>query len=258
LIIKTVTIKNIKKYDDITYNFTEGIQLILGPNGSGKSTIIESIGWVVFDHLEYKLANWLKWGKDVGFVTVIIYDKENNISYEVFRSTGGEYKITSRGKVLATGVQDVQSYIKKLLNIIDEPAKIFRDIIGVSQEMMASQFSLSASYKKKIFDPILGIEKFSKMWSLLKPVETLLESKMINIEIEKAKIDGWINSANSFKDDYEIKKTELAVIVSDIGTLRSEMNSINEILNTLIEQKNKYDELKRVENEIKIVEGEGL
>ena len=256
MLIKKIHLKNIKKYDEIEYSFTQGTQLILGPNGSGKSTIIEAIGWVLFDHLDYKLSNWTKWGKDYGSVKVTILDNENDIEYEVFRDTGGKYIISHSGNSeLASGIQDVQFHIKKLFKINDDASKVFKDIIGVSQELMASQFSLTPSYKKKIFDPLLGIEKFSRMWNYLKPVESFLSSDINQLKVNEASIKGWIESASSTKDEHASKFSELEKLMDSTSKLELDFKKINDELTRLSNIKIKYDESEIIKNKIKILEG---
>jgi len=62
--ITKVELKNIKNYSDPPpFEFGPGIVAICGPNGSGKTTILEAIGWVLFDHLSYSRGNFVKNGE---------------------------------------------------------------------------------------------------------------------------------------------------------------------------------------------------
>lgn len=253
MIIGKVKIKDIKKYKEAEYDFSKGVQLILGPNGSGKSTIIECIGWVIFNHLDTKLSNWVRWGAECGSVTVTFIS--NDIEYNVYRYTDGTYKLLKGKEIIAIGVQDVQIQIKKFLSIDDDASRVFRDIIGVSQELMASQFSMSPSFKKKIFEPLLGIEKYNRMWSSLKPIEGFLKDEMDLTNVEKAKIEGWISSGKDIIKEYEDKEKEIEDVKEDIKNVTEEFLVVDESFKELSSIKVKFDELKKVESDIKVLRG---
>lgn len=251
MIITGIKIKDIKKYDDeIKYDFTRGVQLILGPNGSGKSTIIECIGWALFDHLDTKLSNWVKWGKKKGSVTIFLEG-----DFSVYRDTDGTYQLFHGKDKIADGVHDVQKNIKKFFKMNDDTSKVFKDIIGVSQEFMASQFSLTPSYKKKIFDPLLGIEKYDKMWNLLKPIESFLKNEIESTNIDKAKIEGWISSYDNIFVEHDKKATELKESSEKVSLLNKEFETFDKTFKKLSEEKEKYDRINEISSDMKVVKG---
>ncbi|MFQ5633395.1 MAG: AAA family ATPase, partial [bacterium] len=48
MIIKSVTLKNFRRFQDLALEFPENLQGFLGANGTGKSTIIEAIAWALY------------------------------------------------------------------------------------------------------------------------------------------------------------------------------------------------------------------
>src|SRR5512136_2464170 len=48
MILKTLTLKNFRKFKDTTIEFPDGITGVIGLNGAGKSTIFEAIAWVLY------------------------------------------------------------------------------------------------------------------------------------------------------------------------------------------------------------------
>jgi len=55
--IISLDLQNIKSYHDSTQiQFTSGLNAVCGLNGSGKTTVLEAIGYALFDFLPYNRA----------------------------------------------------------------------------------------------------------------------------------------------------------------------------------------------------------
>nr|CBH38960.1 hypothetical protein BSM_24370 [uncultured archaeon] len=50
MLLKTLTLRNYRKYKNVNVEIPDGVIGIIGLNGVGKTTFIESIGWVLFGH----------------------------------------------------------------------------------------------------------------------------------------------------------------------------------------------------------------
>ena len=48
MILKTLTLRNFRKFKNTTVEFPDGVVGIVGLNGVGKSTIFEAIAWVLY------------------------------------------------------------------------------------------------------------------------------------------------------------------------------------------------------------------
>ncbi|MFW5936284.1 MAG: AAA family ATPase, partial [Candidatus Hadarchaeota archaeon] len=115
--IREVSLVNVKSYSHEKISFSSGLNAIIGENGAGKTTILEAIGFALFDTLPYKISDFLRRGEKKGEVRVKILASDERI-YEVIRkiSTTGtsEYSIRDpeTGKV-AEGASEVGEWIRE-------------------------------------------------------------------------------------------------------------------------------------------------
>ena len=94
MLIKSLELKNIKSYSNETIDFFEGINGICGENGHGKTTILEAIGFVLFDFLPFNNADFLRHGEKSGYVAVTVEGRDE-VEYTISRKigTGSDYFI---------------------------------------------------------------------------------------------------------------------------------------------------------------------
>lgn len=70
--ISSLKLENIRCFEKASFNFEEGVNLIIGSNGSGKTTILEAIGFFAFGRFQSLAQDSLtiKSGEDVGRIEV--------------------------------------------------------------------------------------------------------------------------------------------------------------------------------------------
>ena len=66
MLITRIELENIKSYRQITIDFRRGTTAISGANGAGKTTIVEAIGFALFDFLPYNQAQFVREGEKYG------------------------------------------------------------------------------------------------------------------------------------------------------------------------------------------------
>ena len=66
MLIHSLTLENVKSYTRETVEFSPGTNAIVGHNGSGKTTILEAIGFALFDHLPYSQVDFVRGRSEVG------------------------------------------------------------------------------------------------------------------------------------------------------------------------------------------------
>ncbi len=248
MLIKSVELKNIKSYRHETIEFSEGINGICGQNGHGKTTILEAIGYVLFDYLPYKEADFLRRGEKSGQVSVEII--ANNVPYILMRKLGGEYSIRG-GNVHITGKKDVLAWlISNVFSVSteDELPRIFESAVGVPQGMFTSAFMETPTRRRKTFDEILRVEEYRTAYENLRNTMNLIDEGVRSIEndIEKLRIRTE-NYENRISERNELNRN----IESINKALKEESESLKEAKSLRDALKKQKDALDRLENEIK-------
>src|SRR2546429_8549812 len=87
MLITRVELENIKSYRQVNLDFRRGTTGISGVNGAGKTTIVEAIGYALFDHLSYNQAQFVREGEKFGKVVVHLIGSDDR-TYTVERRCG--------------------------------------------------------------------------------------------------------------------------------------------------------------------------
>src|SRR4051794_11221290 len=87
--LRWIELENIKSYGPPTrIDLSSGVNAICGPNGSGKSTVLEAIGYALFDFPPYSpISSFVREGQKSGTVRVRLEAKDGR-EYEVVRRIG--------------------------------------------------------------------------------------------------------------------------------------------------------------------------
>src|SRR5579863_4507421 len=87
MLITRIELENIKSYRSMTIDFRRGTTAISGANGAGKTTIVEAIGYALFDHLLYNQGQFVREGEKYGRVVVHLIGNDDR-PYTVERRCG--------------------------------------------------------------------------------------------------------------------------------------------------------------------------
>ncbi len=243
--ILEVRLSNIKSYSNQTLRFTDGVNAIIGENGAGKTTILEAIGFAVFDSLPYKIGDFLRRGEKRGEVCVRLLSPKDDRVYEIVRKfsesgTNEYYVHDSEGIKVAEGILEVTDWVKENFDVEINTKTMFENAIGVSQGKIVSQFLETASVRDKIFSPILGIEGYKKAFEKSREYEKYLEEKISKIDKDLAVKRKDIERKNKVEErirELEIKKTKLK-------------NMLDEIIKKINPIKSRIEEFEKVSSKI--------
>jgi exonuclease SbcC len=247
MLIKSVELKNVKSYSHETIDFLEGINGICGQNGHGKSTILESIGYALFDYPPYKkIEDFRRHGEKSGFVAVTVEGKDE-IDYTIYRRLGGsEYYIKTPVSEIK-GKKDVATWIaSNLLNNVSSPEdmpSIFENAVGVPQGTFTTAFLLNPEPRKKIFDNILRVEEYKTAYNNLREVITAVEKAMDSMDRELIPLRTRTEKYPELKKEKEALQKESDELKAQIKKINSDITSLTRKKEELKAKKAQLDDL---------------
>ncbi len=256
MLIKSVELKNIKSYRHETIEFMEGINGICGQNGVGKSTILEAIGYVLFDFVPYNQADLLRHGEKSGYVSVAV-EGNDEIEYILHRKigTGSDYFIrTPIGEI--KGKKDVTSWITgKLFNSVgsgDELSSLFENAVGVPQGTFTTAFLEVTRNRKIIFNNILRVEEYKNAYDNLLPVINAIKKTLEEMGRELIPL-------RTRTEKYQELKKEKDSLQIEIDENKAEIQKLNIRITSLTKKKQELTEKKSQLNTLNLyISSEGV
>lgn len=250
MLIKSVELKNIKSYRHDTIQFYEGINGISGENGHGKTTILEAIGYALFDSLPYKEADFLRRGEKSGQVVVEVL--MSGATYTLTRKLGAAAEYSVRGANLdIKGKKDVLAWLMHdaFPGLSDEELpRIFENAVGVPQGMFTAAFMETPAKRKKTFDEILKVEEYRNAYENLRSTMTLMDEGVRGIETE---IDKTRIRTENYGRRNEEKKDLLNIIENINKALKEANESLSAARNARDARKRQKEAMDKLENEMK-------
>ena len=179
----SLDLENIKSYKKEHIDFKEGINCILGLNGSGKSTIIESIGFALFNYSSKSTSELLRYNETKGYI-IIEFEGTDDKVYIIKRTikpASSTIQIIDKEskQVLYDTVSDVYSFVQKNLNIPKEKSlsKLFEEIIAVPQGTFVSAFLETPKKRKDNFDKLFDLDIYKDLANSMKTLNDTIEKE---------------------------------------------------------------------------------
>ncbi len=125
MILKSLRLKNFKKFKDSLIEFPDGVTGVIGFNGAGKSTIFEAIAWVLYGPVATRTsADQIKRENAehsdpcrVEFEFIFGDDTYRVVREMTGKSLTASASVTVNGKLAANGAEVVSKFIQKKLGM---------------------------------------------------------------------------------------------------------------------------------------------
>ena len=248
MILKKIELENIKTHKKTTIPFKKGLNVFHGRNGTGKSTVLEMIGFVLFDYLERKKHNI--YVREVqndkpAFGTVRLWVIGlNNEPYIIERTIGkagiAVYNaLTNKELKQISDTSKLKKWIRKQIGVSNnvELENIFETSIGIPQGTFLVPFQKTAGKRKEYFDPILDLKIYEVMWSKLKQLlDKIYSSALQDVNLEISEISGAIKDKSEIigkRDSAEEEVTKLTVQLTNskdlFATLKTKVDQLRDV-----------------------------
>ena len=262
--INSVELKNIKSYKHAIIAFERGINGISGENGAGKTTILESVGFALFNYSPVKQnvkRYFLRKGAKSGEVRVHVIASDD-LEYVIVKPISGEYRVLSQIGQLAVGTDDVQDWIAE--NLFDgkirpqELAPIFQNTVGVPQGTFTSAFRLTAAPRKKEFDRILKVDEYRTAFDNLNDVAKIVKNEIDDLEKRHHELKGSTANYDELKARFGRETGRVSKIHGEIDELTKRLAQLGLKKDDLGKKKESIDstriEIEKLERDVKDLE----
>jgi len=213
--ILQIDLDNVKSYRQASIAFAPGTNAICGHNGAGKSTLLEAIGFSLFDFLAVKQDDFVREGEKTATVAIHVTGTDERV-YHVVRRCGGsnQYYVydPELDEKLTDGKAETVLWLREFLGV--EPATdlsvLFRDAVGVPQGLLTAAFLETASRRKDVFNPLLRVDEYERVWAALREPRRRLEGQIAALETEIAGLTAEVQALLELREEWAALTADIA------------------------------------------------
>lgn len=228
-------LERIKSYQRAIIPFRPGVNAIVGANGAGKSTILQAIGYAVFDSRP-KIRTFIREDARQGRIRVRLQSMADGITYDVCRRVGGrsEYFVYNVDEDFSVceGPRDVQQFLR--LNMAQDTeaslSELFERVIGVAQGNFHAPFLLTAAPRKDYFSPLLGVESFKRAAERLVHTESHISILETEIKTRIAVLESHLSARAELETTLQELTADRQNLTGQLEEMERELQSLARVL----------------------------
>ncbi len=254
MLITRIELENIKSYRSFAVDFRPGTTAISGANGAGKTTIVEAIGYALFDYLPYKPAQLVvREGEKYGLIVVHLIGSDDR-PYTVERRCGAgahwfiyDREADSRSEQRV----DVLDKLHDIFGIDRERSleTLFRDALGVPQGTFTTIFLQTPAVRKQTFDTLLQIEDYKTAADYLLETQkqyrdqaNIQQTEIQRLEFETRDLESWRTSLHNARTLYQEQTTQLTQWSHQIEIAQARFAILTEQHKELVQLRHQYQQ----------------
>ena len=249
MILKTLRLKNFRKFQDTLIEFPDGVTGIIGLNGAGKSTIFEALAWTLYGPVAARTpADQIKregvTPKESCRTELEFSFGENK--YRIIREMTGKNHIasasaTENGALAATGAEDVSKYMQKKLGM---DFKSFYTSIFAKQKELNALSSMNPSERRPLILRMLGISSVDEIIAEIRSDTRRKKDYCEKIELDLLDEKGE-QKIKKITDEQQQQTTKQKEITTLITKTQKEITRIDK----KVDSQKKENEKKKIEYE---------
>jgi exonuclease SbcC len=209
MILKSLHLKNFRKFKDAYIEFPDGITGVIGLNGVGKSTLFEALAWVLYGPVSARTSidQIKRDGADPSdpcrVEAEFIFEDD---TYRVVREMSGKNlqasgTATVNGKIAATGAEPLSKFIQRKLGM---DWKSFYTSIFAKQKELNALSTMNPSERRQLILRMLGINAVD---DIIQEIRTDARDKKSTVE--KLQADLIDDGGESKKETYQRERQRL-------------------------------------------------
>ena len=187
MLLKTLTLRNYRKYKNACIEFPDGVIGIIGLNGVGKTTLVEAIGWAIFGHYAARTTKELIKRRGASPHEPCQVELEFELGgdyYKVVREMAGKNlmpkaRLVINGKLITSNAEEVTEVLEHKIGM--DYQSFFTSVFARQKELNALS-TMKAAERKKLMLRMLGIERIENSIQALREDRRGKEKKIEGIK----------------------------------------------------------------------------
>ena len=279
MILKSLTLKNFRKFKDATIEFPDGVTGVVGLNGAGKSTVFEALAWVLYGPLATRTGTEQIKREGATPSEPCRVELEfifNDDTYRIVREMTGKHLSASgiatvNGKIAANGAEVLSKFIQKKLGM---DWKSFYTSIFAKQKELNTLSSMNPSERRQLILRMLGINAVDDIISNIRTDTKEKKTEIEKLQLDLVDEDGHEKKITYQKEIKELEKKqkeltqritdhkkqsqkiieELQRIQKDSEIKKQSYEKLYKTKEQLEEKKSRYEHKQRLEHDITTIE----
>ena len=240
MILKSLHLKNFRKFKDAMIEFPDGITGVVGLNGVGKSTLFEAVAWVLYGPVSARTSidqikrDGAEPSDPCQVELEFIFEDD---TYRVVREMSGKNlqasgTATVNGSIAATGAETLTKFIQRKLGM---DWKSFYTSLFAKQKELNALSSMNPSERRQLILRMLGIDVVD---DIIQEIRTDARDKKTTVEKLQANLLD--DTGRSRKEVYQDQVQALEQQQKNLAVRIAEQKK---------QLQKKSEELKKIKNE---------
>ncbi|MCQ4575329.1 MAG: SMC family ATPase [Candidatus Brocadiales bacterium] len=242
MFLRTLKLRNYRKFRNEMIEFPEGVIGIIGPNGVGKSSILEAIGWALYGNVMARTEKHEVKSQNATANEDCRVELEFDMTghcYKVIRELKGgnafsNALIYANGNCEPEAQRDsgVNEYLKNLLGM---DYVTFLRTIYAKQKDLAALSLLRPEERKKVIRRMLNIDR--------------IDIAITQIRSDKRQKEDYIKGIEISLEDVEEFKARRKKILSEQVEIKKSISELNATVSLLLEERVKIKKEKSIQDQ---------